>query len=37
MGGLFQPGSAQAEAFASVTEGGDVFPGNDLRTVQLVG
>jgi len=37
VGGLFQPGSAQAEAFASVTEGGDVFPGNDLRMVQLVG
>lgn len=34
--GLFQVGSAEAEAFASVEEGGDSFPGSDLRTVQLV-
>ena len=35
-GGLFQVGSAQAEAFAAVEEGGDIFPGTDLRTVQIV-
>jgi hypothetical protein len=35
-GGLFQLGSAEAEAFASVEEGGDIFPGSDLRTVQIV-
>jgi len=34
--GLFQVGSAQAEAFAAVEEGGDIFPGTDLRTVQIV-
>jgi hypothetical protein len=34
--GLFQVGSADAEAFASVEEGGDSFPGSDLRTIQLV-
>jgi len=34
-GGLFQVGSAQAEAFAAVEEGGDIFPGTDLRTVQI--
>ena len=34
-GGLFQVGSAEAEAFASVEEGGDIFPGSDLRTVQI--
>jgi len=33
--GLFQVGSAEAEAFASVEEGGDFFPGFDLRTVQI--
>jgi hypothetical protein len=35
-GGSFQPGSADAEAFAAVEEGGDTFPGGDLRTIQLV-
>jgi len=35
-GGVFQLGSAEAEAFASVEEGGDIFPGADLRTVQIV-
>jgi hypothetical protein len=35
-GGLFQVGSAEAEAFASVEEGGDIFPGADFRTVQIV-
>jgi len=30
-----QVGSAEAEAFASVEEGGDFFPGSDLRTVQI--
>lgn len=35
-GGGFQLGSAEAEAFASVEEGGDIFPGADLRTVQIV-
>lgn len=35
-GGVFQVGSAEAEAFASVEEGGDIFPGADLRTVQIV-
>ena len=34
--GLFQVGSAEAEAFAAVEEGGDIFPGSDLRTVQIV-
>jgi hypothetical protein len=34
--GLFQVGSAEAEAFASVEEGGDIFPGADLRTVGIV-
>ncbi len=34
--GSFQVGSAEAEAFASVTEGGDVFPGGDLRTIQII-
>lgn len=34
--GLFQVGSAEAEAFAAVEEGGDVFPGSDLRTVGIV-
>jgi hypothetical protein len=34
--GLFQVGSAQAEAFAAVEEGGDIFPGADLRTVQIM-
>jgi hypothetical protein len=35
-GGTFQLGSADAEAFASVEEGGDIFPGSDVRTVQIV-
>jgi hypothetical protein len=35
-GGLFQPGSAEAEAFTSVAEGGDIFPGSEIRTVQIV-
>jgi hypothetical protein len=34
--GLFQLGSAEAEAFTSVEEGGDIFPGAELRTVQIV-
>src|SRR6266508_4460682 len=34
--GPFRVGSAQALASASVTEGGDVFPGDDLRTIQIV-
>jgi hypothetical protein len=34
--GLFQEGSAEAEAFTSVEEGGDIFPGSDLRTVQIM-
>jgi hypothetical protein len=34
--GSFRVGSAEAEAFASVVEGGDVFPGGDLRTIQIV-
>ena len=34
--GSFRVGSAEADAFASVTEGGDVFPGQDLRTIQIV-
>ena len=34
--GLFQVGSAQAEALASVEEGGDTFPGTELRTVHIV-
>jgi hypothetical protein len=29
-------GSAEALASASVSEGGDVFPGADLRTIQIV-
>jgi hypothetical protein len=34
--GPFRVGSAQALASASVTEGGDFFPGDDLRTIQIV-
>ena len=34
--GPFQVGSAEALASASVTEGGDVIPGADLRTIQIV-
>jgi hypothetical protein len=34
--GSFRVGTAEAEAFASVEEGGDVFPGADLRTIQIV-
>jgi len=34
--GPFRVGSAEALASASVTEGGDVFPGSDLRTIQIV-
>jgi hypothetical protein len=34
--GSFQMGSAEALASASVTEGGDVFPGSDLRTIHIV-
>ena len=33
--GSFQPGSAEAFASASVTEGGDFFSGSDLRTIQI--
>ena len=31
----FVAGSAEAEAFASIAEGGDVFPGSDVRTVEI--
>jgi hypothetical protein len=34
-GVLFQAGSAEAEAFASVEEGDDIFPGSDFRTIQI--
>ena len=34
-GGSFGMGSAEADAFASIEEGGDVFPGSDIRTVQI--
>lgn len=34
--GSFRVGTAEAEAFASVVEGGDVFPRADLRTIQIV-
>jgi hypothetical protein len=34
--GTFQVGSAEADAFASVEEGGDSFPGSDIRTIQIV-
>lgn len=34
--GPFQAGSAEALASASITEGGDVFTGADLRTIQIV-
>lgn len=34
--GPFRTGSAEALASASVTEGGDVFPGSDFRTIQIV-
>ena len=34
--GPFRVGSAEALASASVTEGGDVFPGGDFRTIQIV-
>jgi hypothetical protein len=34
--GPFRVGSAQALASASITEGGDFFPGDDLRTIQIV-
>jgi hypothetical protein len=33
--GPFRVGSAEALASASVTEGGDVFPGGDFRTIQI--
>ncbi len=33
--GSFQAGSAEASASVSVEEGGDLFPGFDLRTVQI--
>jgi hypothetical protein len=33
--GAFSAGSVEVEAFASVTEGGDVFPGSDIRTIQI--
>jgi len=35
-GGLFQVGSAEAEAFTAVEEGGDFFPGGDLLTIRIV-
>jgi hypothetical protein len=34
--GSFRVGSAEAEGSASATEGGDVFPAYDLRTIQIV-
>ena len=34
--GPFQAGSAEALASASITEGGDLFSGSDLRTIQIV-
>ncbi|MGH2555444.1 MAG: hypothetical protein ACRDHO_06990 [Actinomycetota bacterium] len=34
--GPFHVGSAEALASASITEGGDFFPGSDLRTIQIV-
>jgi hypothetical protein len=34
--GPFQLGSAEAEAFTAVEEGGDFFPGGDFRTIQIV-
>jgi hypothetical protein len=33
--GPFRVGTAEALASASVTEGGDVFPGGDFRTIQI--
>jgi hypothetical protein len=33
--GSFKAGSAEAEAFVSIEEGGDFFPGADLRTIQI--
>jgi hypothetical protein len=33
--GSFQVGSSEAEAVTSVEEGGDLFPGADLRTIQI--
>jgi hypothetical protein len=35
-GGLFRAGTAEIEAFASIVEGGDIFPGSDIRTIQIV-
>jgi hypothetical protein len=34
--GSFRAGSAQAEAFASVEEGGDSFPSSEIRIIQIV-
>jgi hypothetical protein len=34
--GAFRAGSANVYAFASIEEGGDVFTGFDLRTIQIV-
>jgi len=34
--GSFRVGSAEALASASITEGGDVFSGAELRTIQIV-
>ena len=34
--GPFQTGVAEALASASITEGGDLFPGSDLRTIRIV-
>lgn len=33
--GSFRVGSAEALASASIEEGGDIFPGGDLRTIQI--
>ena len=34
--GAFRAGSAEVYAFASIEEGGDVFTGFDIRTIQIV-
>jgi hypothetical protein len=34
--GAFRAGTADVYAFASIEEGGDVFTGFDLRTIQIV-
>jgi hypothetical protein len=34
--GAFRAGSAEVYAFASIEEGGEVFTGFDIRTIQIV-